>query len=185
MKTFAYPITTHLGKGLRQRQNTRNQPYLVEAIGCFPYEGVLEAVEQFSRVDTSALACSFPYPQIFVLSNCIVVCTLTSLFELVNGSLVTKASNIPPGLTWDVVDFKTFLYLTNGQVAITKNYQTGAYAQDSSLPFGTCLCNFNGQVFIGSPNIKASFTSAGEVLQTEAGIDITTEGGEPIIAFPT
>lgn len=155
MKDFTYPITKHL-QGLAPVRNVRNNPYLIEAIGAVPYEGVLEAVEQFSRIDTSALTTSFPYPQLFVLSDVIVVCNQTAIYELSSSTLTLKISGLTAGVTWSLVDFKTFLYFTNGKIAVKKDSQTNLYSIDSSLPFGTALCNFNGQVFLGSPNCQAS-----------------------------
>lgn len=147
------------GKGLRPVLPTvRNTQFLVEAIGCFPYEEVLRAVEQFARIDTSSLGTlAFPYPQLFVLTDVIIICTSTAIYEYGGGTTFTsKITGLTEGTTWSFADFRSFIYLTNGKVAVTKSADTGIYSTRSDLPYGTCVGNYNGQVFIGSPNTSAS-----------------------------
>lgn len=157
MKEIVYPINEIIGKGLRpSKSNPRNKPYLVESIGAVPRDGVLQALDQLTRIDTSGLgALSFPYPQLFVLTKCIIVCTPTAIYELSGVTLTSKIDSLTVGTTWSVVDFQTFIYLTNGKVAVTKSPTTGVYTLSATLPYGTCLCDFNGQVLIGSPNTAA------------------------------
>ncbi|MBT9168632.1 MAG: hypothetical protein DDT19_01980 [Syntrophomonadaceae bacterium] len=157
MIDLIYQITEPLGRGLRpSRRNPRNTPYLVESIGAVPRDKVIQAVSEFTRMDTAALGVvSFPYPQLFILTNHIIVCTSTAIFERVAGTLVSRLSGLTAGTTWSVVDFYSFLYLTNGRVAVTRRSSDGVYAVTPALPFGTALCNYNGQVFIGSPNTPA------------------------------
>ena len=157
MKTFVYPITEMFGKGLVPNKNVRNNPFLVECLGAFPFEGVLQVCEQFSRIDTSSLGTlTFPYPQLFVLDEVTIVCTPTAIYEYSGGSLTSKISGLTSGVTWSCVDFKTFIYLTNGQQAVTKSPTTGIYSVDATVPYGTCLCNYNGRVLVGSPNTPAT-----------------------------
>jgi len=156
MKDFNYPIKEHLAKGLSLTVNVRNNPYLVEAVGCVPYDGVLKTVESFSRIDTSALGAVFPYPQLFVFSDVVVVCTETALYEYVSPVLTLKIGGLTAGTTWDALDFKTYLYFTNGKVAVIKSPTTGDYSITTDLPFATCCCDYNGQVLIGSPNTPAT-----------------------------
>lgn len=154
MKDFNYPITEHLKKGLAVTYNPRNVPFLVESIGAFPYENKLQAIKVFGRIDTSSLgALSFPYPQLFVFSDSILVCTQTKIYELVDNALVLKIENLPAGQTWSAVDFKTYIYLTNAMCVVEKNSQNGVYALNITLPFGMCVCNYNGQILLGSPNM--------------------------------
>lgn len=173
MEPFSLTIKEELGKGLSPNNNPRNRPYLVEAIGAIPYEGVLQAIDQFTRIDSSSLGTlTFPYPQLFVTSNFILVCTDTTIYEYATemvwdtGSMTwdagdmawdlnvftTKLSGLPTGHTWDLVDFKSFIYMTNGACAVVRDPDTGLYSQSSTLPFGGTLCNYNGQLLIGSPN---------------------------------
>lgn len=172
MKDFEYTID-NIGKGLRpSSHNPRNSPFLVESIGAFPYDGVLQSVAQLLRVDTSALICSFPYPQIFVLSDYIIVCTQTAIVELTDIGVIdgwgdapwgefpwgsTLLTGLTAGWPWVCVDFKLFIYLTNGKIAIIRDTETGAWTiNPENIPFGTALCNYNGQVLVGSPNKAVS-----------------------------
>ncbi|MBT9169304.1 MAG: hypothetical protein DDT19_02662 [Syntrophomonadaceae bacterium] len=173
MIDLIYQITEPLGRGLRpSRRNPRNTPYLVESIGAVPRDRVIQAVSEFTRTNTAALIVGFPYPQLFVLTNRIIVCTSTAIHEWVMGTLVLRLSGLPAGTTWSVVDFHSFLYLTNGRVAVARDSSSGVYAVTTTLPFGTALCNYNGQVFIGSPNVPAK--PIGEVRD---GVQTTVVGG--------
>ncbi|MBT9170635.1 MAG: hypothetical protein DDT18_00979 [Actinobacteria bacterium] len=173
MIDLIYQITEPLGRGLRpSRRNPRNTPYLVESIGAVPRDRVIQAVSEFTRTNTAALIVGFPYPQLFVLTNHIIVCTSTAIHEWVMGTLVLRLSGLPAGTTWSVVDFHSFLYLTNGRVAVARDSSSGVYAVTTTLPFGTALCNYNGQVFIGSPNVPAK--PIGEVRD---GVQTTVVGG--------
>jgi hypothetical protein len=149
--TQEVPLSDYLKNGLAPNSNKRNIPYLVESVGAMPYEDALQSVEQFTRISAlAALDCSFPYPQFFVLADVMIVCLEDTIYEFDGTSLTEKLTEITTGSTWSVVDFQSFLYLTNNAVAVTK--KQGTYAIDSSLPAGMCLCNFNGQVLIGAPN---------------------------------
>ena len=151
MKNFTFPLKEFINKGIALNNNKRNQPLLVESIGAIPYQRTLQAIEEFTRTDTSALSVSFPYPQLFVLSEHILVCTETKIYEIISGSLTLKIQGLNTGLTWNVIDFKSYIVLTNGQTIVEKSPETGEYAVNSTLPIGSCLCNFNGQPLIGSP----------------------------------
>lgn len=154
MKKFKFSLKEYISKGLAHNNNKRDQPMLVEAIGAIPYSKVLQAVEQFIRVDTSGIGVlSFPYPQLFVLSELILVCTEDSIYELNPNTqvLTLKKGGLPVGTTWDVVDFKSFIVLVNTQVTITRDISTGEYSVSTTLPNASCICNYNGQVLLGSP----------------------------------
>ena len=149
MKEAIFQLNETLKSGLALTYNVRNRPYLVQSLGAFPFEGVLQAVRQFSRIDTSSLGTlSFPYPQLFVLQNVIIVCISTAIYEYSGGTLTLKIGSLTAGSTWQVLDYKTFLSFTNGKVAVTKNPQNGNYAVDSSLPVGNACCDYNGQALV-------------------------------------
>ena len=156
MEGFSVTIDNKIiGKGLTSNNNIRNNPMLVESIGAMPYNNVIQSVEEFTRVDTSGLAAQiFPYPQLFVLGDIIVVCTAQQIYEYdaTGDTFTSKISGLSLGNTWDLVDFKSFILLMNGVVAVTKDPETGDYAVDSTLPPGNCICNFNGQVLLGGPD---------------------------------
>ncbi len=148
MKEAVFKLSDTLKRGLAPNKNVRNHPYLIQALGAFPYENVLQSVKQFTRIDTSSLgALTFPYPQLFVLSEVIIVCTPTAIYEYAGSALSLKISGLTVGNTWTVLDFKTFIYLSNQKVAVTKDPATGAYSI-STLPAGNACCDYNGQVLL-------------------------------------
>lgn len=146
----------YISKGLRPLQSTKyNLPYLVQSVGAIPREGLLVSLEQLSKLDVSSLpAQSFPFPQFFVLSGCTIVCTPGSIYEVDGVELAQKITGLPAGSTWSVVDFVTFVYLTNGSVAVVRDPDDCEFKISTELPFGTCLCDFGGQVLVGSPNCE-------------------------------
>lgn len=152
MKEKTYPIKDHLVKGLVLANNKRNNPMLTDAVGAYPFDDALKAIDQMTQIDTSSLgALTFPFPQFFKLSDVQLVCTPTAIYEY-DGALHLKISGLTSCSTWEVLDFKVFLYLTNGAVAVIKDAFTGAYSVSSSLPYALTCCNYNGQAIIGSPN---------------------------------
>jgi len=143
-----------LSRGLRPRKTLpRNEKFLVECFGAIGYERALQTIEDLSDliVDTSLITDGYPFPQIFCFTNHTIVCGHFDIYELVGGSLELKFSG-PGGIRWTAVDFNDFIYLTNDKVSVVRN-PDGTY-ELSDLPFGTSLCNFNGQVLIGAPNIE-------------------------------
>jgi hypothetical protein len=157
MTPFTLPIKEQLAKGLAPNSNPRNNPMLTESIGAVPYDNVLQALESFVAIDTSGLTCSWPYPQLFVFSEAIIICTSTAIYEYVVGTgLVTKLSSLTAGVPWVAEDFKGYIYLTNGKIAVTK--KMGIWAVDTTVPYATSVCNYGGQAIIGSPNTPATGT---------------------------
>jgi hypothetical protein len=161
VKNFTYEINEALLKGLTPAHTRRNAPYLVESIGAVPQDGVLQAIETFEAIDVQDLGIvSFPYPQLFVASDFIVVATETALYELTGvegpGNLTAKITGLTAGIPWTCLDLKGYLYFTNGKVAITRNSKSGVYTVDLTVPFASAACNFNGQVLLGSPNAPVS-----------------------------
>ncbi len=168
MKDFDFPLKDFISKGLAPNDNPRNNPLLVKSIGAITYNNVLQSIEQFTRIDTSSMSgVVFPFPQIFVLSQLILICTKDEIYEYADGILVLKLGSLSSINTWDVADFKTYLYLTNGQLTVTRDPTTGVYAIDTDLPFAACVCDYNGQVLIGSPNIDLGVFYSGGVDDNE------------------
>lgn len=151
---FSHIITgSKLSKGLRtNKRQARNNDMLVTCVGAVGRDNVLQVLEELSRVDTSVITDSFPYPQLFVLVRHVIICSQTKIYELVSGSLVEKIS-VTAGSTWRVVDFLDWLYFSNGKVSVERNPQTLEYAL-STLPLATAMCNYNGQIIIGSPDVE-------------------------------
>lgn len=140
-----------IAKGLRpSKRMVRDSGYLVECSGAIGVDNVLQVIDQLTRIDTSALTVSFPYPQLFVFTNIIIVCTSTGIYEWSGSALVSKLT-VTAGSTWSAVDFWDYIYMTNGTVVVERNPVTKAYALNTTLPKGMSLCNYNGQVFVASP----------------------------------
>ena len=152
--SFSFKIpAAELSRGLRpSRHSPRNTKFLAESNGAIGIDGVLQSISDLNEalVDTGAITDGFPYPQIFVFTNMTVVCGETDIYELVAGALVHQL-NVAAGFTWYAVDFYNFLYLSNGRVAVIRDLG-GTYAITTDLPIASGICNFNGQVMIGSPD---------------------------------
>lgn len=150
---FVFTIpATDLARGLRpSKRAPRNTKYLVECAGAVGYDQVLQVLSDVSEnlVDTSELTVEFPYPQLFVFTNVIIVATDDTIYELIDGDLVEVYSG-SKDLPWSAVDFHDFIYMSNGSAAVTRSATGGGWSS-SSLPKFTAVCNFNGQVLIGSP----------------------------------
>src|SRR5512135_3785635 len=144
MKETVIVLKDILRQGLAQNNNPRNNPALVQSDGAFVYEGALQSVEQFTAMTlpaTPTTAFAFPYPQLFVLSDVILLCNVDQIWEWAgsggdNGwtSMITSLTH---GTPWTVVDQKSYIALSNMQVAVSKNPLTGGYAIDTSIPTGS------------------------------------------------
>lgn len=152
---MAFSITidsSKLSKGLRpSKRMPRNSGYLVECKGAVGKDGVLQVLDELTRIDTSVITDPFPYPQIFVFTNMIIVCGKTKIYEYVGGSLVEKLT-VTAGSTWSIVDFYDYIYMSNGTVAVIRDAETKLYSITTNQPTAMAICNFNGQVLIGAPN---------------------------------
>jgi len=152
-KRFMLTISGNdLQKGLRPvSRSPRNSGYMVGCSGAIGRDGVLSVLESLSRVDTNVIVDAFPYPQIFVFINHIIVCGKTEIFELVNDTLVSKISGLSAGSTWSAVDFRDYVYMSNRSVVVVRSPTTQGYSLNNDLPKASAICNYKGQVIIGSP----------------------------------
>jgi len=150
---FSVTITPpQLCRGLRPSKNVpRNSRYLVECKGAVGYDGVLHVIDELTRMATTVITDAFPFPQIFVFTNLIIVCSQTKIYEWVSGALVQKLT-VTRGSTWSAVDFYEFIYLSNGKVAVVRDAGTKAYSVSTAVPTASSICNFNGQVLVGAPD---------------------------------
>jgi len=151
---FTFTITAdQLSRGLRpSKRMPRDSKYLVESKGALGRDGVLVAIDELTRLDTSVINELFPYPQIFVFTNFILVCGETKIYEYSGGVLTLVFTASAKGSTWTAVDFYNYLYMSNGKVAVVKDPDTGVYSETLLLPTAVSILNFNGQVILGSPN---------------------------------
>ena len=151
---FSFVIKAEeLSRGLRPSKRVpRNSGYLTTCNGAVGKDGVLQTLEELSPVNTSGVTFTFPYPQMFVFTNIIILCSDTAIYEIVNGSLVLKLT-VTSGSTWSAVDFYDFIYMSNGVVAVIRDPVTMTFSVTTDLPDAEAICNFNGQVLIGSPRV--------------------------------
>ncbi len=142
-----------LSRGLRNsKRNPRNNNTLIGLEGAVGRDEILSALDALSRIDSSVITDSFPYPQIFVFTKAILVCGSTKIYEY-DGSL-TLVATVTAGSTWKALDFFDFIYMSNGKVVVTRDTASGNYAESSDFPVASAMCNFNGQVLIGSPGVE-------------------------------
>lgn len=153
--SFSITISSEqLARGLRPSKRVpRNSRYLIACVGAVGRDGTLQVIDILARMGTGIIADSFPYPQLFVFTNMIVVCSATEIFEWVAGSLVLKLT-VAAGSTWSAVDFFDYVYLSNGKVAVIRDSISRIYSITTTLPTASSICNFQGQVIIGAPDTK-------------------------------
>lgn len=152
MKNLDFTIKTkNIASGLRStKRNPRNKGGLVTCAGAVGRDGVLQALDQFTRLATGDTD-TFPYPQIFVFTNVILICTSTKIYEWVSSALVLKAT-VTAGSTWVALDFVNFIYLSNGDKVVIRNALTKAYSETTDYPTAMAAVDFNGQVLLGAPS---------------------------------
>ena len=167
-KDFSFTITSEqLTRGLRPSSKApRDSKFLVESKGAIGQDGVLCAIDELTRLATAEVTDTFPFPQLFVFTNLILVCGRLKIYELTSGSLSLKYTATTGGSTWTAVDFYNYVYLSNGREAVTRNPDTGVYSLSSTLPKAMSICNFNGQVIVGAPDAAAE----GASLSMKAGV---------------
>lgn len=150
---FTFTVSQELARGLRPtKRSPRNEEFLVTCSGAVGRDKVLTMLDQLTRLDTSVITDGFPFPQIFVFTNMIIVCGLKKIYELVAGSLVLKYTAAVAGGPWNAVDFQDYVYMSNGKIAVIRSAGSYAYALDATQPSATAICDYNGQVLIGAPD---------------------------------
>jgi len=158
MREYSLTYNEGLGQGLRpSRHLGRNLKWLVESVGAVPEDGVLRSLEALpAAVEVAGEV--WPYPQIFHLMLRTLVCTSTAIYEYESGSLTLVLGSIAEGTTWTVADFGEYIVLVNGKVVVERDPQTGLYAVHSAgiIPEGICICNLNGQLIVGAPDVEVS-----------------------------
>ena len=155
-RNFSLMISTQdLSRGLRPSKRTpRNSGYLVQNSGAVGRDGVLQVLDSMSAMDLSAITDGFPFPQIFVFPQVIIVCGRTIIYEWISSALVQKL-NVDAGNTWEAISSGEYIYMSNGKVSVVKDPNNLEYSL-STLPVASCICNFNGQVLIGAPDGDSS-----------------------------
>jgi len=149
---FSYEIdSTKLAVGLRSSpRGIRGKDHLITSKGAIVKDGILVSIDKLTRLATTVITDVFPYPQIFVFVNSVIVCSSTKIYEWVDGALVFKLTTTA-GSTWSAVDFYNYVYMSNGVVAVVRDSDSEEYSITTNLPTANCVVNFNGQVIVGSP----------------------------------
>lgn len=145
-----------LAKGIRPTKGSlRNAKFLTQSKGAVGYDGVLQALSDLNegRVDTAVITDDFPYPQIFVFTNTIIVCDSTHIYEIESGVLTLKLT-VTAGIEWSAVDFRDFIYMSNGKIACRRRASDKVWEETTDLPIASAICNFNGQVLVGAPDVE-------------------------------
>ena len=170
--------TSKLSRGLRpSKRMPRNSGYLVECAGAVGKDGVLQTLEEITRIATAAITDSFPFPQVFVFTNLIIVCSSTKIYEYVGGSLVEKLT-VTAGSTWTAVDFYDFIYMSNGSVAVLRNSESNVFSVTTDQPKAMSICNFQGQVLVGAPDVEGTYPGASLTLKADpVSLVVTQHGG--------
>lgn len=138
-----------LQRGLRPMAEVpRNSNYLITCDGAIGYHGTLQGIQAVTALATTAIADGHPYPQLFLLSNLILVCGKTKIYEWDGSALVLKLT-VTTGNPWTVVEFYDQLLLSNGVVTVERRALNKMYAVRNDLPVAEALFNFGGQVIAG------------------------------------
>jgi len=165
MREYTITFKDGLKAGLRPSSKTpKNKGALIQADGIAQETGELFNLDELSTFDISAIeACTFPFPQVFQLREWTLVCTPTKIYTY-DGTSLTLVYTAEEGSTWTVGDFYNFLILTNGRELITLDPETGAWSKflDCEIPNCLCLCDVNGQLFVGGPEVSITAGFLGE-----------------------
>jgi hypothetical protein len=102
-----------------------------------------------NRIDTSVFSGGFPYPQIFIFPNIVIVCDEDTIYEYDGATLSDVIGPVAIGNIWTVVGIHDFIYLSNNEVAIVRSPTSGLYELVSDQPVAEALCNYNGQILAG------------------------------------
>lgn len=152
---FSYVIDgPTLSKGLRANNaNGRNSYALIQSVGAIGKDGTLQSLPTIALSDLLedplVIAEDFPFPQIFTLDKHLIVCNRDSILEWNYDQLVLKIS-VEAGELWEVASIDNFIYLSNGEVSVVRDPNTGSYALTTDAPVCSAICNFNGQIICGN-----------------------------------
>lgn len=137
-----------LSQGLRRSsKNPRNSGYMVTCSGAVGDKGVLQVLAEMTRL-SATVAEGFPYPQLFVFTNVVIVCGQTKIYEW-DGSALAEKLTVTAGQLWSAADFYDYVYMSNGEVSVVRDAGSKVFSITSELPVVRTICNFNGQVLVG------------------------------------
>ncbi len=148
---FSLPISSDkISKGLRaEKNNPVNKHSMIVCSGVIGKDGVLERIQEQLRA--FSVETEFPYPQIFVETNLVIVCTRDSIYEFTNNDLELRLTTTV-GSPWSLISVHDFVYMSNGIVSVVRDPESKVFELSETLPTAMAICNYNGQVIIGAPN---------------------------------
>ena len=158
MREYTISFDEGISVGLRRFDKPKKgDKALIQSDGVLKDSGTLTNLEQLGTVDFSALGCTFPFPQIFQLKNFTLVCTPTDIYTY-DGSALTLCYTAEAGSTWTIADFYNYIIMTNGKELVTLDPMSGDWSKyiDCAIPNCLCLCELNGQVVVGGPEVSIS-----------------------------
>lgn len=165
MYEYTLMVKDGLKAGLRSsKHNPKNKGALIQATGVIQESGELFNLDELSAFDISSIEdCTFPFPQIFQLREWTLICTSTKIYTY-DGAALTLVYTAEEGSTWTIADFYNYLVLTNGRELITLDPESGNWSKylDCAVPYCLCLCDINGQMFVGGPEVTVSGGWLGE-----------------------
>ena len=182
MKEFDFPITTHLGKGLRPyRSNTRNSDWATECYNAKPSEQGLIPFEPLTDRMVSVVY-AHPFPQVFIGYKYRLLADSATIYEL-NGAWAktSKLTSLSTDDIWDFIDFGDYWVLLNGAVIayidLVSDPGVPAYASMASsatFPRIATGTNFKGRLVGG--NVKTAWHGAdtGSVIWSKIGSVVFT-----------
>lgn len=148
-------------KGLRPSSHSpRNTEYDIVCSGVIGRDGALVRQESLTRIDTSVITDAFPYPQIFVFPDIIIVFGQTKIYEFTPPSTLTLRLTVTAGNLWSCVAVGDYVYMSNGVVAVERNPESKVFALSTDIPICEAICDFNKQIIVGAPTLA---TVLGEV----------------------
>lgn len=159
---FTFTLSaSELARGLRTTSKApRNSEFLTQCVGAVGIEGVLQVLDSITRMDTSTITDCFPFPQIFVFTNVTIVCGRDKIYEWDGSSLTLKYTATTANGLWSAVDFYDYVYLSNGEEAVVRNPGSKTYSLTTDLPTASSICNYNGQVLVGAPDMSGLATNS-------------------------
>lgn len=171
-----------LSKGLRTtKRNVRNNDSLIVCSGSVGRNGVLQTLEGITRVATNTITDGFPFPQIFVFTNIIIICGLMKIYEWDGSSLALKYTAESAGGCWSAVDFFDYVYMSNSKIAVVRDAGSDSYSLSTTQPTATAICNYNGQIIIGAPDVQGRCLGASLVLPTIPFSISATQSGTMVV----
>jgi hypothetical protein len=129
--TFSFTINSdELARGLRpSKRMPRNSKFLTTCEGAVGLDNVLQAIENLnnSRIDVTGIpGIVYPYPQLFVFTQVILLCTKNRIYELVGTSLVLRLDVTGYGKdTWSAADFHGYIFMSNSRITVQRSAEDG------------------------------------------------------------